>query len=150
MSGLIPLFSARARLVLFCFAFLLLSSPPDSWAQDRPTEGRELRWGEPAWGRLSGAERAPGQDREMQYWALEALAGETASIRLESGDFAARLYVLGSGLRESIRDRDDVGRVKAELTVTFPETGTYFVGVEAYGRQPTGSYSLTVTEPSER
>lgn len=92
-----------------------------------------------------GAERAPGQDREMQYWALEAPAGETASIRLESDDFDARLYLLGFGLRESIRDRDDVAGMNAELTVTFPETGTYYVAVEAYGSSPTGSYSVTVT-----
>lgn len=102
--------------------------------------------GEQAWGRLVGAERAPGQDREMQYWALDAPAGETASVRLESDDFRARLYVLGFGLRESISDRDDVASTNVELTVTFPETGTYYVAIEAYGSRPTGSYSLVVTE----
>ena len=148
MSRLIPLFSARARQALFCFTFFLLSPPTASRAQNdftRPTDGKELTWGEPASGRLSGAERAPGQDREIQYWALEALAGKTASVRLQSDDFSARLYLLGFGLRESIRDRDDAD-TNAELTVTFPETGTYHVGVEAYGSSPTGSYSLIVTD----
>ena len=139
MDSRSKLFSARARQALFCFAILLLSSPTDSWAQDnavRPTDGRELSWGEPAEGRLVGGERSPGQDREIQYWALEAPAGETASIRLESDDFDAYLHLGGSGLRESIRDRDDVAGMNAELIVTFPETGTYYVGVEALGSRP--------------
>ena len=140
------LFSARAWQALLCFAFFLLSSPTDSWAQDnsaRPTDGRELTWGEPASGHPSGAERAPAQDREIQYWAFEAQAGEMASIRLKSDDFDALLYVAGSGRPQFGRDQDDVaGSLNAELTVAFPETGTYYVGVEPLGRRPTRSYSL--------
>ena len=54
-----------------------------------------------------------------------------------------------SGPREFIRNRDDVARTNVELTVTFPETGTYYLAVEAFGSHPTGSYSLIVTIPMD-
>ena len=33
--------------------------------------------------------------------------------------------------------------------MTFPETGTYYLAVEAFGSHPTGSYSLIVTIPMD-
>ena len=112
-----------------------------------PTAGRELWRGETAFGRLSGGEASIENDRPVQAWALEGLAGETATIRLESDDYDAYLYLFGPGLTEAMSNDDGGAGLNSELTVTFPETGTYTVGAGALSSGATGSYSLTVTDP---
>ena len=112
-----------------------------------PTAGRELRRGEPGVGRLSGGEASIDNDRPVQAWALEGLAGETAVIRLESDDYDAYLYLFGPGLTETMSNDDGGGGLHSQLTVTFPETGTYTVGAGALSSGATGSYSLTVRDP---
>jgi hypothetical protein len=43
---------------------------------------------------------------------------------------------------------DDGGEgLSSELTVLFPETGTYIIGAGALSSGSTGSYSLTVADP---
>ncbi len=112
-----------------------------------PTDGRRLTWLEPARGRLSGAEATIRDGQPVQAWALQALAGETATIRLESDDFDAYLFVYGPGMSEAMTDDDSGGGLNAELTVLFLETGTYTIGASALSAGSTGSYSLTVSEP---
>ncbi|MCH7891285.1 MAG: PPC domain-containing protein, partial [Gemmatimonadetes bacterium] len=108
---------------------------------------RRLTWLEPARGRLSGAEATIRDGQPVQAWALQALAGETATIRLESDDFDAYLFVYGPGMSEAMTDDDSGGGLNAELTVLFLETGTYTIGASALSAGSTGSYSLTVSEP---
>ena len=112
-----------------------------------PTGGRELRLGEPVLGRLTGAESSIADNRPVQAWALEGLAGETVTIRLESDDYDAYLYFFGPGMTETLSDDDSGGDLDSELTVTFSETGTYTVGAAALSSGSTGAYSLTVMEP---
>ena len=112
-----------------------------------PTDGRELTWGEQAWGRLSGIEATLGDGKPVQVWTLEALAGERATIRLESDDFDAYLFVYGPGMGEAMTDDDSGGDLNSELTVRFPETGTYRIGAGALSLGSTGSYSLSVVDP---
>ena len=112
-----------------------------------PTDGRELTWGEPARGRLTGAEPTIGDSRPVQVWALAARASETATVRLESDDFDAYLFVSGPGLSETLTDDDSGAGLNSELTVWFPETGTYWIGAGALSSGSTGSYSLSVTDP---
>ncbi len=112
-----------------------------------PTDGRQLTWLVPVQGRLSGAEATIRDGQPVQAWALRALAGETATIRLESDDFDAYLFVYGPGMIETMSDDDSGGGLNSELTVWFPETATYTVGASALSAGSTGSYSLTVSEP---
>ena len=112
-----------------------------------PTDGRELTWGEPARGRLLGTEATLADGKPAQAWALEALAGETATIRLESDDFDAYLFAYGPGMIETMTDDDSGVGLNSELTVLFPETGTYIIGAGALSSGSTGSYSLTVADP---
>ena len=115
-----------------------------------PTDGRHLTWLEPVRGRLSGAEATIRDGQPVQAWALQGLAGETATIRLESDDFDAYLFVFGPGMGEAMSDDDSGGGLNSELTVWFAETGTYTIGASALSAGSTGSYTLTVTEPMDR
>jgi len=112
-----------------------------------PTDGRQLTWLVPVRGRLSRAEATIRDGQPVQAWSLRALAGETATIRLESDDFDAYLFVYGPGMSETMTDDDSGGGLNSELTVWFPETATYTVGASALSAGSTGSYSLTVSEP---
>ena len=112
-----------------------------------PTDGRELTWGQPAWGRLSGGEATVGDNRPVQVWTLEGTAGESATIRLESDEFDAYLFAYGPGMSEVMTDDDGGGDLNSQLTLRFTETGTYRIGAGALSAGSTGSYSLTVSEP---
>jgi len=111
------------------------------------TAGRQLRRGATAFGRLSGAEASIEDGRPVQAWALAGTAGESVTIRLESDDYDAYLYLFGPGLTETLTNDDGGEGLDSELTVTFPETGTYTVGAGALSAGSTGSYTLTLTEP---
>ena len=113
-----------------------------------PTHGRQLSWGQPVQGgRLSGAEATIRSGQPVQAWILDALAGESATIRLESDDFDAYLFVFGPGMSEVMSDDDSGGGLNSELTVRFRETGAYTIGASALSAGSTGSYTLTLTEP---
>jgi redox-sensitive bicupin YhaK (pirin superfamily) len=112
-----------------------------------PTSGRELRLGETVLGRLTGAEATIADDRPVQAWTLQGMAGETLTVRLESDDFDAYLYLFGPGMTETLSDDDGGGDLDSELTVTFPETGSYTVGAAALSSGAVGAYSLTAMEP---
>ena len=112
-----------------------------------PTDGRRLTWGELVRGHFTGVEATIRNDQPVQAWALEALAGETATIRLQSDDFDAYLFAFGPGMSEVMSDDDSGGGLDSELTLSFWETGTYTIGASALSSGSTGSYSLTVTDP---
>ena len=112
-----------------------------------PTGGRELTWGEPVRGHLMGTEATLNDGKPVQAWALEVLAGETATIRLESEDFDTYLFAYGPGMGETMTDDDSGGGLNSELTILFPESGTYTIGAGALNAASTGSYSLSVTDP---
>jgi len=112
-----------------------------------PTDGRELAWGEPARGLLLGTEATLADGKPAQAWTLEVLAGERATIRLESDHFDAYLFAYGPGMSEIMTDDDGGEGLNSELTVLFPETGTYIIGAGALSSGSTGSYSLTVADP---
>lgn len=114
-----------------------------------PTDGRQLRRGEVAFGNLHGGEATIENDRPVQAWSLNGVSGETATIGLESDDFDAYLYVFGPGMSETLTNDDGGSGLDSELTVTFRETGTYTIGAGALSSGSTGSYSLTLTDPIE-
>jgi hypothetical protein len=112
-----------------------------------PTDGRELSWEAPSNGRLSGAEASIENGRPVQAWTLEGVEGQSATIRLESSDYDAYLYLFGPGLTETLTDDDGGSGRNSALTITFPQTGTYTVGAGALSAGAVGAYTLTVTEP---
>ena len=112
-----------------------------------PTAGRELRTGETGLGHLSGGEASIENNRPVQAWALVGSAGETVTIRLESDDYDAYLYLFGPGMTETKTNDDGGAGTNSQLTVTFPASGTYTVGAGALSSGATGSYSLTLTDP---
>jgi len=112
-----------------------------------PTAGRELRRGVPAFGRLTGAEGSIENSRPVHAWSLEGVEGETVTIRLESDDYDAYLYLFGPGMTEVLTNDDGGGDLNSELTISFSETGTYTVGAGALSSGAVGSYSLTLSDP---
>ncbi len=99
---------------------------PAPWWSDPVVESTDLRWSRcrPMEGSWPGA------------------------IRLESDDFDAYLFAYGPDMSETMTDDGGVG-LNSELTVLFPETGTYIIGAGALSSGSTGSYSLTVTDPTD-
>lgn len=111
------------------------------------TNGRTLTRGQVGLGRLTGAEASIEHGRPVQAWSLHGVAGETVTIRLESDDYDSYLYFWGPGLAETLTDDDGGAGLDSQLTVTFAETGTYWVGAAALSSGSTGAYTLTLTEP---
>ena len=110
-------------------------------------EGREVEWGMPATGYMTGGEPSIENSRPVQLWSVRGVAGERATIRLESDDYDSYLYFGGPGMAETLTNDDGGEGLDSELTVTFPETGTYMIGAAALSSGANGSYTLTVTEP---
>ncbi len=112
-----------------------------------PTENRRLRVGDRVSGSLSSADRTLDDGRPVQAWALEASAGQTVNITLESDGFDTFLFLLGPGITSPMSDDDSGGELNARVTVTFPETGTYVVVVSSADRRATGAFQLSVRTP---
>jgi hypothetical protein len=111
------------------------------------TEGRMLMRGETAFGSLAFGEASIENERPVQAWAFHGIEGETVTVRLESDDFDAYLYLFGPGMPETLTDDDSAGDLDSELTLTFPETGTYTIGAGALSSGSTGAYTLSATDP---
>ena len=108
------------------------------------TDGRTIRIGESHAGRLTGAELSIHSDRPVQAWALEGIGGQTVTIRLESDDFDAYLYLFGPGMAAVETNDDGPSGLDSELTVTFPESGTYVIGAASLREGAIGTYTLRV------
>ena len=111
-----------------------------------PTQGT-LGFGSTTYGTLTGGERSIQDGRPVQAWTLYGTAGESVVVTHRSDDFDAYLYVTGPGLLEALTDDDSAGDLDSQITVTFPETGTYMVGASALSSGSTGSYMLSLTRP---
>ncbi len=121
--------------------------PDRSLLAELPTENRRLRVGDRVSGSLSSADRALDDRTPVQAWALEAGAGQTVNITLESDDFDAFLYLLGPGIASPMSDDDSGGELNARVTATFRETGTYVVVVSSADPGATGAFRLSVRTP---
>ncbi|MDG2282656.1 MAG: PPC domain-containing protein [Longimicrobiales bacterium] len=109
-----------------------------------PPQG-SIEVGTPISGTLTGEERSIQDGRPIQVWELQGTAGETLVVSHRSDDFDAYLYLTGPGLAAALTDDDSGGDLDSQITVTFPETGTYTVGAAALSTGASGAYSLTVT-----
>jgi serine protease Do len=86
-----------------------------------------------------------------QAWAIQAQAGQTVTIDLESDEFDAYLFLRGPGISggRDYQDDDSGGNCNARLTATFPQSGEYEVVVNTAGKYATGQFSLSITTGSK-
>jgi hypothetical protein len=112
--------------------------------EELPLEGR-IDLGQTVDGRLAFATPAILEGRPGQVWGFDAVAGQRAVIDLRSDDFDTYLYLVGPGLAEPLADDDGGDEQDSQLTVTFPEGGTYRIIAAAYGAGATGSFTLGVS-----
>ena len=86
-----------------------------------------------------------------QAWTIQAQAGQTVTIDLESDEFDAYLFLRGPGISggRDYQDDDSGGNCNARLTATFPQSGAYEVVVNTAGKYATGAFSLSVTTGSK-
>lgn len=105
---------------------------------------RVIRPGEPATGILG-----PGSERfedgtYVDYYVLHGAEGERVTIRLQSDDFDAYLFLLSADNEVLAQDDDSGGGGNALLRHTLPYTGAYRVAVNTLFAGESGSYTLTV------
>ena len=109
-----------------------------------PTGDRRVTVGESVTGSLSSADvTLPDGDRRAQAWALDGQAGQTVTVTLASEQFDAYLYLVGPGIGVE-SDDDSAGDLNAQLTVTFPQSGTYRIIATTISSGATGGYTLDV------
>jgi len=86
-----------------------------------------------------------------QAWTIQAQAGQTVTIDLESDEFDAYLFLRGPGISggRDYQDDDSGGNCNARLTATFPQTGEYEIVVNTAGKYATGQFSVSVTTGSK-
>lgn len=112
-----------------------------------PTEGRVLEFGGGVRDSLEGDEPTVQYDRPAEAWAYTAQAGERVTFRLISDDFDPYLYLYGPGMDEVLFDDDGAGNLDSEITVAFPESGTYQVVASALSGGVVGSYVIEAVAP---
>jgi len=117
---------------------------------DLPVEGRTLALGDEVAGSLTGTSPTIGPDsKKAEAWHLEGRAGESVTVTLVSADFDCYLYITGPGLSEVLSDDDGAGDLDSQLTVSFPEDGTYVVVASSLSGGSLGDYTLRVDEPTD-
>ena len=114
-----------------------------------PTEGRTLAMRGVARGSFDGSEATIQDGRPATAWAIDGQAEESVTVRLISDDFDAYLHLLGPGIAKAMSDDDSAGDLDSEITVRFPETGTYRVVASALSANSRGGYTLETIEPTD-
>lgn len=106
--------------------------------------GSTLQLGATASGSLAAGDAMLGTGEFYDHFVLQGVAGQGATITMESGTFDTYLMIRGPGALS--RDNDDADGTNSRLEVTFPETGTYQVTATSYGPGEQGAYTLRVDE----
>ena len=116
------------------------------------TSGHAIDVGQTQQGRLSTGDVLLTSDSTYaQAWTIQARAGQTVTIDLESDDFDAYLFLRGPGISggRDFQDDDSGGACNARLTATFPQDGEYEVVVNSQDHYKTGAFTLSVTSGSK-
>jgi hypothetical protein len=113
---------------------------------DLPLDGT-VALGQSADGLLSASGPAVIDGKPGQVYAFEATSGQRVRIDLQSDEFDTYLYLVGPGLSEPLFDDDGGNERNSQLTVTFPETGTYRIIASSFGSSSSGGFTVSVTAP---
>lgn len=129
-------------------------APPAAAAGNAPSGGatRGISVGQTQQGSLSRSDVLLSSDSTYaQAWTIQARAGQTVTIDLESDAFDAYLFLRGPGISggRDYQDDDSGGNCNARLTATFPQSGEYEIVVNTAGKYATGQFSLSVTTGSK-
>jgi serine protease Do len=117
---------------------------PAAWAA-LPVAGR-LALGGTATGSLGAGDAQVESEKYADVYEFSAQAGQSVKFRLEADGFDTYLVVIGPGIGSPLTDDDSGGELNAELTVTFPEAGTYRIIATSAGSGSTGAYRLTASQ----
>ncbi len=117
---------------------------------DLPVDGRTVALGDEVSGSLTASSPTIGpESKNAEAWHLEGRAGESVTVTLSSAEFDCYLYIAGPGLGEVLSDDDGAGDLDSQLTISFPQDGTYVVVASSLGGGATGTYTLRVEEPTD-
>ena len=130
------------------------AAPSVTSGGDAPSGGatRKISVGQTQQGSLTRGDVLLTSDSSYaQAWAIQAQAGQTVTIDLESDEFDAYLFLRGPGISggRDYQDDDSGGNCNARLTATFPQSGEYEVVVNTAGKYATGQFSLSITTGSK-
>ena len=130
----------RAWWAVFCLSFFVSGCDPAYFLAlfDSPetgvsvltllgTDGRELEVGDEVQGALSSSDYVGLNESYLEAWLLEVQEGQTLSIDLVSEDFDSYLYVVGPGLKETLKDDDGGGACHSRIDFTVLESGVFHV-----------------------
>lgn len=118
-----------------------------AWAM--PAEAQQsVRAGQTVNGTLSASDATISSGEYIDRYTVSGRAGETLTIRVESG--AIDPYLLMRGPDGFSEDNDDVSEAdrSSELVVTLPSSGSYTIGVTSYSAGETGAYRLSIRNGS--
>ena len=107
-----------------------------------------LTTGSSVQGQLSTSDDRLSDGSLYDEWRYTAQGSETVTFTLRSSAFDAYLGVAqrqGGSLRPLGRDDDGGGGTDAQVTVTFPSSGTYVVIANALSQNESGTYTLEAT-----
>jgi S1-C subfamily serine protease len=96
-------------------------------------------------GSLSASSPVLSDNSPYARYAFSGRAGQSVRITLESADFDTYVLLVDDS-ENVVAGNDDVapGNTNSELVLTLPQTGTYYVIVNAYDSSGRGRYRLTV------
>jgi len=109
-----------------------------------PLDGSVVALGQTVDGRLMSTDPVLLEGRRGQVWGFDAMAGQRAVIDLRSEDFDTYLYLVGPGLMQPMSDDDGGADTDSQITVTFPETGTYRIVASSFSGD-SGRFTLSVS-----
>ncbi len=110
-----------------------------------PANNNVIRPGQPVSGTLGNSSPLLWDNSPFTAWYIEGRAGERVTITMRSSDFDSYLHIGRVGDRTLLANDDDSGgNSDAQLSFTFPSTGTYVILANAFSPTASGSYRLEV------
>ncbi len=106
--------------------------------------GETLSLGSDVSGELTAGNSGVYDESFLQVWTLNGREDETVTVELISQNFDSYLYLAGGGL--TLSDDDTGGNCNSAITVTFPETATYRLGVSSFYENQEGRFRIRVGE----
>lgn len=125
---------------------LSMTERPPAPPEPAPTRIRE--WGD-VQGVLEAGDAELDDNRLYDVYSFQARSGDQLTIRLDSDDFDAYLYVgrgVGSAFEELASNDDGGSGLNSLIRFTAPETGEFTIRASSYGSGSEGAYVLRIGE----